>query len=105
MTPPGARYRWILHQLWIAAGNEALAYTQAEPHYNGFPAVLVRLPAIDTGELEELIIDAWSCRGAAGSGSAAKPATLTAAATCPGLAPTSWACRHRQFRRGLERVP
>jgi hypothetical protein len=24
-----ARYRWILHRLWIAAGNEALAYTQA----------------------------------------------------------------------------
>jgi hypothetical protein len=23
------RYRWILHRLWIAAGNEALAYTQA----------------------------------------------------------------------------
>jgi uncharacterized protein with HEPN domain len=22
-----ARYRWILHRLWIAAGNEALAYT------------------------------------------------------------------------------
>ncbi len=24
-----ARYRWVLHRLWIAAGNEALAYTQA----------------------------------------------------------------------------
>ena len=24
-----ARYRWILHRLWIAAGNEALAYTTA----------------------------------------------------------------------------
>jgi hypothetical protein len=23
------RYRWILHRLWIAAGNEALAYTGA----------------------------------------------------------------------------
>ncbi len=23
------RYRWILHRLWIAAGNEALAYTTA----------------------------------------------------------------------------
>jgi hypothetical protein len=33
-----------------------------EPHYNGFPAVLVRLPAIDVGELEELIIDAWRCQ-------------------------------------------
>jgi hypothetical protein len=24
-----SRYRWILHRLWIAAGNEALAYTAA----------------------------------------------------------------------------
>ena len=24
-----ARYRWTLHRLWIAAGNEALAYTAA----------------------------------------------------------------------------
>jgi len=33
-----------------------------EPHYNGFPAVLVRLDAIDTDELEELIIEAWRCQ-------------------------------------------
>jgi hypothetical protein len=32
-----------------------------EAHYNGFHAVLVRLAAIDTGELEELITDAWRC--------------------------------------------
>jgi hypothetical protein len=30
-----------------------------EPHYNGFPAVLVRLAAVDVDELEELIVDAW----------------------------------------------
>jgi hypothetical protein len=30
-----------------------------EPHYNGFPAVLVRLEAIDAGELTELLTDAW----------------------------------------------
>src|SRR5215208_1179615 len=29
-----------------------------EPHYNGFPAVLVRLTAIDVDELEELIRNA-----------------------------------------------
>jgi hypothetical protein len=28
-SPPMPRYRQILHRLWIAAGNEALAYTQA----------------------------------------------------------------------------
>jgi hypothetical protein len=33
-----------------------------EPHYNGFPAVLVRLAAIDAGELAELITDAWRCQ-------------------------------------------
>ena len=33
-----------------------------EPHYNGFPAVLVRLAAIDVSELTELITDAWRCQ-------------------------------------------
>jgi hypothetical protein len=33
-----------------------------EPHYNGFPAVLVRLPVIGIAELEELIVDAWRCQ-------------------------------------------
>jgi hypothetical protein len=30
-----------------------------EPHYNGYPAVLVRLEAIDEDELSELLTDAW----------------------------------------------
>lgn len=30
-----------------------------EPHYNGFPAVLVRLEAIGADELEALLVDAW----------------------------------------------
>jgi hypothetical protein len=30
-----------------------------EPHYNGFPAVLVRLAAIDVDQLAELLTDAW----------------------------------------------
>jgi hypothetical protein len=33
-----------------------------EPHYNGFPAVLVRLPVVDAAELAELITDAWRCQ-------------------------------------------
>jgi hypothetical protein len=33
-----------------------------EPHYNGYPAVLVRLAAIDIDELQELITDAWRCQ-------------------------------------------
>jgi hypothetical protein len=30
-----------------------------EPHYNNYPAVLVRLDAIDGDELTELLTDAW----------------------------------------------
>lgn len=30
-----------------------------EPHYNGYPAVLVRLAAVDDDELHELLTDAW----------------------------------------------
>jgi hypothetical protein len=30
-----------------------------EPHYNGYPAVLVRLAEVDETELAELITDAW----------------------------------------------
>jgi hypothetical protein len=33
-----------------------------EPHYNGFPAVLIRLAAIGEEELRELITDAWRCQ-------------------------------------------
>jgi len=33
-----------------------------EPHYDGYPAVLVRLPAIDVGLLEKVLTDAWRSR-------------------------------------------
>ena len=33
-----------------------------EPHYNGFPAVLVRLPAVTVRELKLLITEAWRCQ-------------------------------------------
>jgi hypothetical protein len=33
-----------------------------EPHYNGFPAVLVRLDAVSVGDLEELLAGAWRCQ-------------------------------------------
>ncbi len=45
-------------QMLIASDPERFF---TEPHYNGFPAVLVRLAAIDVDELEELLIDVWRC--------------------------------------------
>jgi hypothetical protein len=32
------------------------------PHFDGYPAILVRLERIDVAELEELIVDAWLAR-------------------------------------------
>jgi hypothetical protein len=45
----------------LIASDPAKFFT--EPHYNGYPAVLVRLAAIDSDELTELLTDA--CRYAA----------------------------------------
>lgn len=44
----------------LLASDERKFFT--EPHYNGFPAVLVRLAEIEPAELEELITDAWRCQ-------------------------------------------
>jgi hypothetical protein len=33
-----------------------------EPHYNGFPAVLVRLDAVSVADLKVLIAEAWRCQ-------------------------------------------
>ena len=33
-----------------------------EPHYNGFPAVLVRLSAVTRPQLRKLIVEAWQCQ-------------------------------------------
>ena len=43
----------------LASGGEKFF---TEPHYDGFPAVLVRLPLIGFGELEELLVDALQCQ-------------------------------------------
>jgi hypothetical protein len=43
----------------LLASDKAKFFT--EPHYDSYPAVLVRLAAIDTDELRELLTDAWRC--------------------------------------------
>ena len=44
----------------LLASNQEKFFT--EPHYDGFPAILVRLPAVDLNELRELITAAWRCQ-------------------------------------------
>ena len=36
-----------------------------EPHYNGYPAVLVRLDAVSLDEVRSLIVNAWCCQAPA----------------------------------------
>lgn len=33
-----------------------------EPHYNGYPAVLVRLEAVTADDLQDLIVEAWRAK-------------------------------------------
>ena len=44
----------------LLAGDPTLFFT--EPHYNGFPAVLVRLPEITPAQLRSLLVEAWRCQ-------------------------------------------
>lgn len=48
----------------IILGSDSEKYF-TEPHYNGFPAVLVRLAAIEPEELQDLIVEAWQCKAPA----------------------------------------
>jgi hypothetical protein len=45
-----------------------------EPHYNGFPAVLVRLDAVTVADLRMLITEAWRCQAPADLVKASTPA-------------------------------
>ena len=45
-------------EMLLAADPEKLF---TEPHYNGYPAILVRLPAVSMRELRELITASWRC--------------------------------------------
>lgn len=51
------RTRGVVGKDELIAADPDIYFT--EPHYNGFPAVLVRLEAVDVDELRELLTDAW----------------------------------------------
>lgn len=48
----------------VILGSDPAKYF-TEDHYNGYPAVLVRLAAIDVEELEDLILEAWRTKAPA----------------------------------------
>src|SRR5262249_55293093 len=47
----------MLEKEAMLASDETKFFT--EPHYNGYPAVLVRLDAVDKQELKALLAQAW----------------------------------------------
>jgi hypothetical protein len=51
------RTRGVTGKEELIAADPDVYFT--EPHYNGFPAVLVRLAAIEVDELREVLTDAW----------------------------------------------
>jgi hypothetical protein len=61
-----------------------------EPHYDGFPAVLVRLDAVTVADLKVLIADAWHCMA---------PAELTGVAPEKKIRRKAAGARKRSTRR------
>ncbi len=47
-----------IKELLLASDSEKFF---TEPHYNRFPAVLLRLPTVKKAELRELLTEAWAC--------------------------------------------
>jgi hypothetical protein len=56
----GARVEHLGAKEALLADDPEVYFTT--PHFDGYPAVLVRLDRISVGELEELVVDAWLAR-------------------------------------------
>jgi hypothetical protein len=56
----GARVEHLVAKDALLADRPDLYF--ATPHFDGYPAVLVRLDAIDLEELRELVVEAWLAR-------------------------------------------
>jgi hypothetical protein len=54
------RVRDLAEKAALVAGDPERFFT--EPHYNGYPAVLVRLRTVTEAQLRTLISDAWRCQ-------------------------------------------
>jgi hypothetical protein len=56
----GARVEHLVAKEALIADNPAVYFTT--PHFDGYPAILVRLEEISDDELRELVVEAWLCR-------------------------------------------
>jgi hypothetical protein len=70
------RVRNEAEKAMLVAGDPDRFFT--EPHYNGFPAVLVRLRAVTRAQIHKLLVDAWRCQA---------PRDLVVEAEAAGAAP------------------
>jgi hypothetical protein len=71
----------------ILSSNSKKFFT--EPHYAGFPAVLVRLDAVTIADVKTLIADAWHCQA---------PRALTTDTKAGGAKKTTPSPRKRESR-------
>jgi hypothetical protein len=60
----GARVEHLFAKDVLLADEPKLFFTT--PHFDGYPAVLVRLDEIPVPGLEEVIVEAWLCRAPKG---------------------------------------
>jgi hypothetical protein len=56
----GVRVEHLIAKEALLADDPDVYFTT--PHFDGYPAVLVRLERIELDELEELIMEAWLCQ-------------------------------------------
>jgi hypothetical protein len=56
----GARVEHLVAKEALLADEPNVFFTT--PHFDGYPAVLVRLDEIAMDDLEEVIVEAWLCR-------------------------------------------
>jgi hypothetical protein len=56
----GARVEHLVAKEALLANDEGVFFTT--PHFDGYPAVLVRLDQISAEDLDEVIVEAWLAR-------------------------------------------
>lgn len=56
----GARVEHLVAKEAMLADDPEVYFTT--PHFDGYPAVLVRLDRISLADLEEVVVEAWLCR-------------------------------------------